>query len=94
MLDAGFLHRGLSLTLHKNPETDSVRDQQQGHDEGRNEIGGTQLSRHEPGVIGLVESIEEIGCTRDIEDPCCDNADVLGSNISASKASIAAMRSP
>src|SRR5215471_18529872 len=72
------LHRGLSLTLLKNPETESVRDQQQGHDESRNEIGGTQLSRHEPGVIGLVESIEEIGYTPDIEDPCNDNAGCTG----------------
>ena len=60
-----FLHRGLSLTLCKNPETESVRDQQQGHDESRDEISGTQLARHETGVIGLVESIEQIGCTRD-----------------------------
>ena len=80
--------------LQKNSEGEPVRDQQQGHDESWNEIGGTKLARHEPGVIGLVEGIKEIGCTRDIEDPCCDNADVLGSNISASKASIAAMRSP
>src|SRR5215471_17806686 len=73
-----FLHRGLSLTSCKNPETESVRDQQQGHDESRNEIGGTQLPRHEPGVIGLIESIEEIDCTPDVEDPCYDNAGCTG----------------
>jgi len=64
--------------LQKNSETESVRDQQQGHDESRNEIGGTQLPRHEPGVIRLVESIEKIGCTPDIEDPCYDNAGCTG----------------
>jgi hypothetical protein len=46
--------------LQKNPESESVRDQQKGHDESRNEVGGSQLPRHEPGVIGLVKSIEEI----------------------------------
>ena len=53
----------------QNPETESVRDQQEGHDESRNEIGRTKLARREPGVIGLVESIEEIGCTPKTEDP-------------------------
>jgi hypothetical protein len=47
--------------LQENPERESVRDQQQGHDESRNEVGGSQLPRQDPGVIGLVESIEEIG---------------------------------
>jgi hypothetical protein len=46
-------------------------------------LGGTQLSRHEPVVICLIESIvvicliesiEEIGCTPETEDPCNDNA--------------------
>ena len=43
-----------------------------------NEIGGTQLARRESGVIGLVERIEEIDCTPDIEDPCDDNAGSAG----------------
>jgi len=47
--------------LQKNPESESVRDQQQGHDESRKEECGSQLPRHEPGVIGLVESVEDIG---------------------------------
>src|SRR5260370_33577053 len=64
--------------LQKNPETESVRNQQEGHDESRNEICGTKLSRHEPGVICLVESIEEIGCTPETEAPCNDNAGCTG----------------
>jgi len=55
--------------LQENSETESVRDQQQGHYDGRNEIGGTQLSRRKPGVISLVESVEEIGRTPETEDP-------------------------
>lgn len=47
--------------LQKNPESESVCDQQQGHDESRNEVGGSQLPRGEARVIGLIESIEEIG---------------------------------
>ena len=73
-----FLHLGLRLMLHKNSESEPVRDQQQGHDESRNEIGGTKLARREPGVIGLVEGIEEIGCTPETEDPCDDNAGSAG----------------
>jgi hypothetical protein len=79
--------------MQENPESEPVRDQQQGHDESRNEIGGTQLSRHEPGVIGLVESIEEIGCTPDIEDPCYDNAGCTGQQYQR-KQGEAAMASP
>ena len=58
----------------KNPESESVRDQQQGHDESRNEVGGCQLPRHDAGVIGLVESVEEIGRTPETEEPCDGNA--------------------
>ena len=29
-------------------------------------------------MIGLLEGIEEIGCTPDIEDPCYDNAGCPG----------------
>jgi len=43
----------------KNPETESVRDQQQGHDEGRDKISRTKLARRGAGVIGPVKSIEE-----------------------------------
>src|SRR5262249_58561007 len=49
---SAIMQYGFTLMSQKNPETDSVRDQQQGHDESWNEIGGTQLSRHEPRVIG------------------------------------------
>jgi hypothetical protein len=49
------------LMLQENPESESVRDQQQGHDESRNEVGGSQVPRQESGVICLIESIEEIG---------------------------------
>src|SRR5262245_13188804 len=75
---SAFTHYGFILMSQKNPETESVRDQQQGHDESRNEIGRTKLARREPGVIGLVEGIEEIGCTPETEDPCDDSAGCTG----------------
>jgi hypothetical protein len=43
--------------LQKDPESESVRDEQQRYNEGRNEVGGSQLPRQQPGMIGLVESI-------------------------------------
>ena len=47
--------------LQKNPESQSVRNQQQRHNESWNEVGDTQLARHESGVIGLIERIQKIG---------------------------------
>jgi hypothetical protein len=47
-----FPHCGLILMLQKNPESEPV---------SRNEVGGSQLPRQEPGVIGLVQSVQEIG---------------------------------
>jgi hypothetical protein len=73
-----FLYCGYTLMLQKNPESESVRDQQQGHDKSRNEVGGSQLPRHEPGVIGLVEGVEEIGRAPEAEDPRDDNAGRTG----------------
>jgi hypothetical protein len=43
--------------LQKNPEGQSMRDQQQRHTESRNEVGSTQLARQEPGIIGLVKRV-------------------------------------
>ena len=60
--------------LQKNPENESVRDQQQRHDQSRNEVCGSQLPRQQPGVIGLVERVEQIGCAPEVEDPCDGNA--------------------
>ena len=47
--------------LQKDPESESVRDEQQRYNEGRNEVGGSQLPCKEPCLIGLVEGVEEIG---------------------------------
>lgn len=58
-----FLNCRHALMLQKNPESEYVRDQQEGHDESRNEVCGSQLSRRESGMIGLVKSVKEIGCT-------------------------------
>jgi hypothetical protein len=38
-----------------------MRDQQYRRNESGNEVGVPQLPRQEPGVIGLVESVQEIG---------------------------------
>jgi hypothetical protein len=59
--------------LQQNAESESVRDEQERHNESRYEVGGSQLPRQEPSVIGLVESVQEIGCAPEIEDPCGDN---------------------
>ena len=56
-----FLYRGYILRSQQNPEHESVRDQQQWHEHSRNEIGGTQLPRVQPGTIRLVESVQKIG---------------------------------
>jgi hypothetical protein len=47
--------------LQKNSENESVSDEQQRYYEGRDEVSGSQLPGHESGVIGLVESVQEIG---------------------------------
>ena len=72
------LYCGYTLLLQKNPKSECVRDQQQGYDESRNEVGGTQLSRREPTAISLVEGAEEIGRTPEAEEPCDSNASRTG----------------
>ena len=69
-----FVGDRLILMLQKNPESKSMRDQKQGHNESRNEVSRSQLPCQEPGVIGLVESVQEVECAPEIEDPCDDNA--------------------
>src|ERR1700760_613221 len=63
------LHGRLSLKLQKNAETKSVRNQQQRHQHRRNEECGSQLPRQESGMVRLVENIEKIGCTPQVENP-------------------------
>jgi hypothetical protein len=60
--------------LQKNPEDESVRDQQKGYNQSRNEVGRAQLSRHEPGIIGLIERVQEICQAPTVEDPGDHNA--------------------
>ena len=45
------------LMLQKNPESKTMRNQQQRHNDSRNEVSRSQLPRQQPGMIGLVESI-------------------------------------
>ena len=47
--------------LQKDPESKTMRNNQQWHNESRNEERGSQLPCKEPCVIGLVEGVEEIG---------------------------------
>ena len=49
-----------------------MRNQQQRHNERGNEIGSSQLPGQETGVIGLVESVQDIDGAPEIEDPCDD----------------------
>ena len=62
----------------KNPEGESVCNQEQRHYQSRKEECGSQLPSQQPGVIGLVESIEEISRTPDAEEPCDANASRTG----------------
>ena len=59
--------------LQKNPEGESVRDEQKRHNESRNEVGGSQLPRQQSGMIGLVEGVQNIGRAPEIKDPSEDN---------------------
>jgi hypothetical protein len=49
------------LRQQKNPESESVRNQEQRRYQSRKEECGSQLPRQQSGVICLVESVEEIG---------------------------------
>jgi hypothetical protein len=49
------------LMFEKNSESDYVRNQQQGHYHSGKEECGSQLPRQQSRMIGLVESIEQIG---------------------------------
>src|SRR5262245_59589882 len=57
------------LALQQQPEHQPVRDQKQRHHDGRNEVGGTQLTRCKPDRVALIESIEEIGGAPQVEHP-------------------------
>ena len=61
MPDTGFPALRNPLRQQKNPETEPMRNQQQRQYQSRKEECGSQLPRQESGVIGLVESVEEIG---------------------------------
>ena len=80
--------------LQKNPESDSVRNQQQRYNESWNEVRGAQLPRQEPGVIGFVKSVQQIDSAPEIEDQATTTPVPRGSDTSESSASAAAMTSP
>ena len=69
-----FAYCEVLLRQQENPESESVRNQEQRHYQSRKEECGSQLPSQQPGVIGLVESVEEIGRTPDAEEPCDGNA--------------------
>jgi hypothetical protein len=63
----GLWWRADIVVLQQEPKHKPVCDQEQRYHDGRNEIGGTQLARHEPDRIALIESVEEIGATPQVE---------------------------
>jgi hypothetical protein len=69
---------GSMVMLQKNPEPKSVRNQKQRHYDSRKEECGSQLPRQESGVIRLVESVDDIRKTPQIEDPSGSNAGCTG----------------
>src|SRR5262249_10832355 len=66
---SAFSHRGFLLMLQENPERETVRDEQQRHDQRRNDECRTQLPRRKAGRIGLVEGVNEIDGAPDVENP-------------------------
>ena len=73
-----FLHCGFRSMLQKNSESESVRNQQQRYYQSRKEECGSQLPRQEPGVIGLVESVQDVDRAPEIEDPYDGNGSRTG----------------
>ena len=55
--------------MEKNLKSESVRDEQQRHDQCGKKECSTQLSCRKSGVIGLIEGIEDIGRTPEVSDP-------------------------
>jgi hypothetical protein len=71
-----------------------MRNEKQRHDKGRNEEGGTQLTRYEPDEIGLIKSVEEIRTAPKVEHPDQEDPQPVCSPARASSARTAAIRSP
>jgi hypothetical protein len=55
--------------IGKEREHQSVRDEKQRYDESWNEEGGAQLTRQEAGLVALVEGLEQVCRSPDIEHP-------------------------
>src|SRR5262245_44080885 len=65
---------GRTVTLQQEPEHQPVRDQEQRYQDGRNVVGGAQLTRLDPDAEkALIEGVEQIRGTPKVEDP--DQAD-------------------
>jgi hypothetical protein len=62
------------LLSQKDPESKTMRNQQQRNNDSRNEVSRSQLPCQESCVIGLVEGVKEIGKTPQIKDPGDGNA--------------------
>src|SRR5262249_31833742 len=46
-----------------------MRGQEQRHEHGHDEVGGTQLARLEPNLIALIEGVEQIRAPPEVEHP-------------------------
>ncbi len=53
----------------KDSEYQTMCDQQERDYESWNEIGSAQLARREPGMIGLIERVEQVGRPPEVEEP-------------------------
>jgi hypothetical protein len=51
---------GDNVALQEEAEQQPVRDKEQRHEHGQNEVGGTQLTRVEPNTGALIEGVEQI----------------------------------
>lgn len=48
---------------------ETVRDEEQRHDDDHDEVGGTKLSRLQPDTIALIEGVEEVAGSPHAEHP-------------------------
>lgn len=71
-----------------------MSDQQEWHQKRGNEVRGALQPRVDPRAIALVEGIEQIRGTQEVECPDQDNANLSGSVAIASKARTAVASSP
>jgi hypothetical protein len=60
---------GSGVAPQQKPEHEPMRNEQQRHEDGHNEVAGTELTRLEPNTIALIESEKKIRAAPQVERP-------------------------